>query len=64
MAGLSDYKLTEEDQKVFEMVENHECKGIPCKTCPYSLEIPLTNTGFCTLDYIYNRLICARESEG
>lgn len=60
------YKITEQDKQLFNEIEDHKCKGISCRICPYYVNINVMdeNRSFCTLAYIHNRLIKARESEG
>lgn len=64
MQGTSEFKIREQDKQLFEWIENYNCHGITCDSCPYYISVASTNIGFCTLAYISNRLISARESEG
>lgn len=63
MAGLSDYKVTDKDIDMLAFIDNHKCNH-ECASCPYGIFIVGSSYYWCTLDYIYDRLIQARESEG
>ena len=65
MSVLNKYKLNENDKELFTMIDEYACGNRQCDDCPYVIDIIASQTNrYCTLDYIYNRLVSFRESEG
>ena len=64
MSVLNKYKLNEKDKELFAMIDEYACDNRQCEDCPYVIDIIAAQTNkYCTLDYIYNRLVSFRESE-